>query len=573
MAAAAVLSWFYSEVYLWRTVAATCWSILCAPLLISAFVFLAGLSITHPLTWIYETLSVCFSFNFLVSVIIIIIPLVFGPRFCLPHFSVTAEVDKTRLSGSLSLFRWSRLPVLVTFGLSGALCAWGLLRLMGSSINSLTYVQDTNEYTRSVLNEKYLFLVQAAIFFGVLQYVQFFLDKHYYLTFPHIQRHKIFHIQREAHRIILSSTVSSVRRTFFFYCFYFIFGGSIKLWIKDSFNINEDENRSSLNSVFGMLDLGLAWQTYVLSLVLTSTWTMSHALTRIFHTQLLEFNIQSALETKQDCGLADAMGCSESSLLQYLAFYDFSSLCLHSRPRRQELLALSQPGGHPRVWMSVSRLALHVIREMTLKVQEANRFIMSRVASQSNGSPVESTQKSFLYSPVKDIADMSVSGDNQTAQKSSTGNFASSKQSKLGLTLSNLPFLAQLMMEKVDTTSRCLFASSQMHIWAVEGLSQIACWAYTEDKYGVVQGFLPTLIYTLIDLHEAIEKHFKCIGVVRRPQSTFEESLELSLPHKLHSVTRTAIYRLIDTYRNHLDDLHLNADYGKKVQAFSEFLF
>ena len=84
---------------------------------------------------------------------------------------------------------------------------------------------------------------------------------------------------------------------------------------------------------------------------------------------------------------------------QYLAFYDFSSLCLHSRPRRQELLALSQPGGHPRVWMSVSRLALHVIREMTLKVQEANRFIMSRVASQSNGSPVGKLQRIWKFHP------------------------------------------------------------------------------------------------------------------------------------------------------------------------------
>ena len=74
------------------------------------------------------------------------------------------------------------------------------------------------------------------------------------------------------------------------------------------------------------------------------------------------------------------------------------SLCSHSKARRQELLSLSQPGGHPRVWMTVSRTALHATRELTLKIQDANRLVMSRVAGKNSvgqGGNIKKTKHSY----------------------------------------------------------------------------------------------------------------------------------------------------------------------------------
>jgi len=254
------------------------------------------------------------------------------------------------------------------------------------------------------------------------------------------------------------------------------------------------------------------------------------------------------------------MECVDAPLLQHLAFYDFLSVSRKSKLRRQELLTLSQPGGHPRVWMSVSRSALHATRELTLKIQESNRTVMSRVGAtpQAVGADIYSSD----YMTKSDIGNISTNG-NLSFQ-------AIPPPQKVRFNLSNIPFMAQLMAELPDSSSRQLFAGCQKHIWAVEGLSHMASKSYSEDKYGVVQGCLPGLISALLDLHEAIEKHFKVTSLPRRPANY--QTCDAALPHRLLSVTRTAIYRVVNTYTNHIDDLHLSPEYRKKIAGFSDFL-
>ncbi|XP_005103876.1 nucleoporin NDC1 isoform X1 [Aplysia californica] len=567
-----IVYWFTSEVYPWRTTAATCWAMLSVPVFSIAFVLLTGISFSHPVQWISDTAGVMISSQFFTSVLVFALLLALVTRFSFSHYSVIADIEKTRLNSVLSLFRWSRLPLLVVSFVTGAVSSWSLLRLMGSDMGSLTYELDSKEFRKVMLNERHLFLVEAGVFFSLCHFVRFFWQKQNYLSFPHIQRQKFFLIRREASRILHSNAGLSVKNTLCFYAVYFLFGGGPKLWIKSSFNMNEDSSKSDLTSVLGLLDISLFWQTYVLSLILTTAWTLATSLLRVFHTQLLQFDIQSAMEAKQDRGLGDAMATSEPQLLQHLAFYDFCLLSRHSKQRRQELFSLSQPGGHPRVWMAVSRTALHIARELTLKIQDANRLIMSRVAvaGQNQMANEEVSKSPFLFSSNLDSDGANSKGD--PSNNNQTEAQASHSLSKIKATLSSLPFITQLTAENPDTDSRCLFASCQMHMWAVEGLSQVASWSFTEDKYGVVQGFLPTLIYTLVDLNEAIEKHFKCTSVVRRSHAASEDVPDASLPHRLHSVTRTAIYRVVNTYRQHLHDLHLSPEYFKKVQMFSDFL-
>ncbi|RUS89430.1 hypothetical protein EGW08_002803, partial [Elysia chlorotica] len=110
-----------------------------------------------------------------------------------------------------------------------------------------------------------------------------------------------------------------------------------------------------------------------------------------------------------------------------------------------------------------------------------------------------------------------------------------------------------MLAESPEYNSRVLFSSCQPQIWAMEGLSEIAAKAYTEDKYGVVQTLLPTIIGVLLDLHEVLEKHLKLTAsVARKANSTVDNPPDFLLKQKLFSSTKSSIYRIVNTYRNHL---------------------
>lgn len=62
-----------------------------------------------------------------------------------------------------------------------------------------------------------------------------------------------------------------------------------------------------------------------------------------------------------------------------------------SADRCQQLLSLSQPGGHPRIWASSSATALAVVKELVDRVQEENWTIMAKVSVGSQKSSHHNT--------------------------------------------------------------------------------------------------------------------------------------------------------------------------------------
>ncbi|MGH0174577.1 UNVERIFIED_CONTAM: hypothetical protein FKN15_009135 [Acipenser sinensis] len=55
-----------------------------------------------------------------------------------------------------------------------------------------------------------------------------------------------------------------------------------------------------------------------------------------------------------------------------------------------------------------------------------------------------------------------------------------------------------------EASSQALFAESQAHIWALEGLSHLVAASYTEDRFGVVQTTLPDILGTMLTLQEKV---------------------------------------------------------------------
>lgn len=125
-----------------------------------------------------------------------------------------------------------------------------------------------------------------------------------------------------------------------------------------------------------------------------------------------------------------------------------------------------------------------------------------------------------------------------------------------------------------EASSQALFADSQAHIWALEGLSYIVQASYSEDQFGVVQTTLPSILSSMLVLQEAVDRHFKLPHASSKPvrsASSMVDSTYKTLRFALRATLKTAIYRITTTFGNHLNAVQMSAEHRKRLQQFLEY--
>uniref|UniRef100_A0A3B5KLD5 Nucleoporin NDC1 n=1 Tax=Takifugu rubripes TaxID=31033 RepID=A0A3B5KLD5_TAKRU len=125
-----------------------------------------------------------------------------------------------------------------------------------------------------------------------------------------------------------------------------------------------------------------------------------------------------------------------------------------------------------------------------------------------------------------------------------------------------------------EASSQALFADSQAHIWALEGLSCLVQASFSEDQFGVVQTTLPSILSCMLTLQEAVDRHFKLPHASSKPvrsSSSMEDSTHKTLRFALRATLKTAIYRITTTFRDHLKAVQLSPEHQKRLQQFLEY--
>ncbi|XP_041698878.2 nucleoporin NDC1 isoform X2 [Coregonus clupeaformis] len=125
-----------------------------------------------------------------------------------------------------------------------------------------------------------------------------------------------------------------------------------------------------------------------------------------------------------------------------------------------------------------------------------------------------------------------------------------------------------------EASSQALFADSQAHIWALEGLSHLVAASYSEDQYGIVQTTLPTILSTMLVLQEAVDRHFKLPHTSSKPghsSCSMGDGSYKTLRFALRSTLKTAVYRITATFGEHLHAVQMSAEHRKKLQHFLEY--
>ncbi|XP_029561947.1 nucleoporin NDC1 isoform X3 [Salmo trutta] len=125
-----------------------------------------------------------------------------------------------------------------------------------------------------------------------------------------------------------------------------------------------------------------------------------------------------------------------------------------------------------------------------------------------------------------------------------------------------------------EASSQSLFADSQLHIWALQGLSHLVAASFSEDQYGIVQTTLPTILSTMLVLQEAVDRHFKLPHTSSKPghcSCGMGDDSYKTLRFALRSSLKTAVYRITTTFGGHLHAVQMSAEHRKRLQHFLEY--
>uniref|UniRef100_A0A672M8X9 Nucleoporin NDC1 n=1 Tax=Sinocyclocheilus grahami TaxID=75366 RepID=A0A672M8X9_SINGR len=125
-----------------------------------------------------------------------------------------------------------------------------------------------------------------------------------------------------------------------------------------------------------------------------------------------------------------------------------------------------------------------------------------------------------------------------------------------------------------EASSQALFADSQVHIWALQGLSHLVAASFSEDQFGVVQTTLPNILSCLVVLLEAVDRHFKLPHASSKPARAvcrMGDSTYKTLRFALRAALKTAIYKITTTFGEHLNAVNISTEHRKRLQQFLEF--
>ncbi|KAK9404232.1 nucleoporin NDC1 [Crotalus adamanteus] len=571
----------------WRATASIAWSVLLLPLCVAVFIIISSIDLFHPVQWITNSFNDLYTsyviFCILLLSVVILVINVFNVQF----HTVVPSIHCSRLALISKIIHPQQVIHSIAHAVMGVLVAWcaavmtkGKFLFLSMPCTATTTESAADATLRMCLNEYHLFILLLGAFMGYSYSLRYLIHNLNYLPFPAIQQYKYLRFRRSLPLLAKHSCVESFYMVRNFCAVYYFFGYIPRTWIMTTMNIQPDSNLPLLDTVAGLLDLSLLYHSWLCGLFLLMTWYIAWLLFRIFSTEAHHFPVQPTFAEEADQCLPKILNSNPPPLLKFLALQDLMFLSQYSSVRRQAVFSLSQPGGHPYNWTSICGECLNLLSELTQKliIQQEIAAANGRMKQPSPGDLIQSFSSPDLQLtgyPDEPRPMVVVAKDaKEAAQPGSFYMWLQNKKEQIKNFLSKRVLIMYFFNKHPEASIQALFSDTQMHIWALEGLSHLVAASFTEDRYGVVQTTLPAILNSLLTLQEVIDKHFKLPHVSSKPPKTSGNLADTSyktLRFALRSSLKTAIYRITTTFGEHLNAVQVSSEHKKRLQQFLEF--
>ncbi|CAN0212261.1 unnamed protein product [Lampetra planeri] len=359
--------WFLQRELRWRVAAAVAWAVLMLPVFTAAYLAVARLDPLHPLLWVADTLSELASSHMLLTLTLLSLMLLLVSAFDSRNYTAVVLVPCTPLGALAGAVSPHRLLHCAAHAVAGLLAAWCAVLTAGGAYRSLSITCDTQRRRvvgEGCLSERQLFVLLFGGFVGATYSFLYFHSHMYYVPFPAIQMYKYRRFRALLPRILTHSGAQSLRLLRYYCLLYFLLGKWPREWVMAAFDLHLDSSVSRLDSVSGLLDVPLLYETWLAGAFLLLTWYLSWALLRIFSTEPHVFFVESSFPEEAEMCLPAVLASNPPSIVKHLALQDLSILAQYSPGRRQQIFSLSQPGGRPHTWTMVSSTCLSLLTEL-----------------------------------------------------------------------------------------------------------------------------------------------------------------------------------------------------------------
>ncbi|KAM3838951.1 nucleoporin NDC1 isoform 4-T4 [Vipera latastei] len=575
----------------WRATASIAWSVLLLPLCVAMFIIISSIDLFHPVQWITNSFNDLYTSYVIFCILLLSVVILVINVFNLQFHAVVPSIHCSRLALISKIIHPQQVIHSIAHAVMGMLVAWcaavmtkGKFLFLSMPCTATTTESaadtDADATLHTCLNEYHLFILLLGAFMGYSYSLRYLIHNLNYLPFPAIQQYKYLRFRRSLPLLAKHSCVESFYMVRNFCAVYYFFGYIPRTWMMTTMNIRPDSNLPLLDTVAGLLDFSLLYHSWLCGLFLLMTWYIAWLLFRIFSTEAHHFPVQPTFAEEADQCLPKILSSNPPPLLKFLALQDLMFLSQYSSMRRQEVFSLSQPGGHPYNWTSICGECLNLLSELTQKliIQQEIAAANGRMKQPSPGDLTQSFSSSDLQLtgyPDEPRPVMVVAKDaKEAAQPGSFYIWLQNKKEQIKNFLSRRVLIMYFFNKHPEASIQALFSDTQMHIWALEGLSHLVAASFTEDRYGVVQTTLPAILNSLLTLQEVIDKHFKLPHVSSKPPKTSGNLADTSyktLRFALRSSLKTAIYRITTTFGEHLNAVQVSSEHKKRLQQFLEF--
>uniref|UniRef100_A0A8C3B0W6 Nucleoporin NDC1 n=1 Tax=Cyclopterus lumpus TaxID=8103 RepID=A0A8C3B0W6_CYCLU len=590
----------WNRVVCWRAVASIAWAVLLLLPITAVFVILSRFSLLHPIQT-FSGQSLC---SFAIFSLILMCGVIIMVGFLnLEYYTVIPTIACSKIALLGQLLHPRQFVNSLAHCIMGIIVAWCCAVTLGGRYETIGYPctqgDGTDSSPQMCLNEYHLILLLAGAFVGFSHSLLAVISNINYVSFHTVQQYKYLRFKGSLPFVVKCSAAQALYSVRNYIVVYFFLGYIPKAWICKTLNLHLNSSVHPLDSIAGLLDLSLLYHQWISASFLLFTWNITLLLFRIFVTE-------------------------------FLALQDVALLSQHSPSRRCEVFSLSQPGGHPHNWNAISKECLSLLADLTQRLVAYHDTVATngRAKSLSTGSERKTSSETSFTSATEDLmsprptlllrtpasvfARFVVGTPHSPLTAPFTPDldspFASPALRRLTAPLDQCsPWFGTVqsphimrrapklwststgerrLMEDVrslgsnghlklpEASSQALFADSQAHIWALEGLSYLVQASFSEDQFGVIQTTLPSILGCMLILQEAVDRHFKLPHASSKPvrsASGMGDSTYKTLRFALRATLKTAIYRITTTFGNHLNAVQMSAEHRKRLQQFLEY--
>lgn len=602
-------------------------------LLLALFLLFVNFSIWHPINWVVQTFRLILSiYTWLCITPLISVVIIYGIYLGKSYLN-----EKQMYRNRFMIIYKTTLSKCLFFTLHfliGILTTWLYSRFLSDDYHTLFLSRSecsTDDYKlgsgQVCVNEKYLLIS----LYGSLIAIWYCWKKdpsNESCEFPIIHQSKYPRIRAFLYSVLWTTLIQVFVPVLVSHVFYSLIGRLPFQWFLRRFLSVE----LVLNGNVHVYDIKLLVITWILSTHILSNLHLMAFLFQVFLTQPKVFPIEAGSlsdnvfkQETADLTLVQALANNKVPIVRQLAALDLYTLSEYGDlyKRRQQIFALSIPGGHPYNWNALSSQCMSLINAFNSELRSAvnnlkngpqiklnnnalpsqSKYlqpfslnaqtvpvpefrsstptsatemadkIRNRQYNESCGirnmlTPLAPTENEQLLSPIKPISD-------PCARFNQTMCILQDKIQSVKTTIFNMPGIRFLFGENEMAHLHALLTISKADEigWVVQGLSTIAVHSLHEDRYGVVQMNLPEIIRTLLQLRESINQlppSLFNVNTISPYLRSFQSKPSGAI--LLRNAVKRSLYNICITFNEYLPELVTSPNDLRILQNYIDFL-